>query len=128
MCIIKTDTIKTMAKSTIDRHLLQSDSELWQFDYINLGNENTVSDDIKRFHFLSNHLEKENSSEKSVVVFEEVEEEKADAKTQGQAAQGDEAELPAGLSILFLVFGASVVRVSLELPLVVVGHQLAQGD
>jgi hypothetical protein len=32
---------------------------------------------------LSNHLEKKNSSEKSVVVFEEVEEEKADAKTQG---------------------------------------------
>ncbi len=77
---------------------------------------------------MAKHLEKENSSEKSVVVFEEVEEEKADAKTQGQAAQGDEAELPAGLSILFLVFGASVVRVSLELPLVVVGHQLAQGD
>ena len=41
----------------------------------------------------SKYLKKENSSKKSVVVLEEVEEEKADAKTQGQTSQSYETEI-----------------------------------
>lgn len=70
--------------------------------------------------------QEENSCEQAVVVLEEVEEQEADHKAQGQAAESDEAELPAGLLVLLLVLGATVVRVGVEPPLVAVGQHLAE--
>ena len=73
-------------------------------------------------------LQKENPRQKTVVVLEEVEEEKADAEAECEAANSDVAKFSTSFPVFFLVLGARVVRVRLELPLVVVGHQLVDRE